>query len=40
LPPGADLFPTWTEALLIVSHDRLRLSEPEVLEPEPIFGQA
>ena len=37
--PGADLFPTWTAALLLVSHDRSRSSEPEVLEPEPIFGQ-
>ena len=37
--PGADLFPTWTAALLFVSHDRSRTSEPEVLEPEPIFGQ-
>ena len=36
--PGADLFPTWTAALLFVSHDRSRSSE-EVLEPEPIFGQ-
>ena len=37
--PGADLFPTWTAALLFVSHDRSRSSEPEVLEPEPIFTQ-
>ena len=37
--PGADLFPTWTAALLFVSHDRSRSSQPEVLEPEPIFGQ-
>ena len=37
--PGADLFPTWTAALLFVSHDRSRSSEPEGLEPEPIFGQ-
>ena len=37
--PGADLFPSWTAALLFVSHDRSRSSEPEVLEPEPIFGQ-
>ena len=37
--PGADLFPTWTAALLFVSHDRSRSSEPEVLEPEPVFGQ-
>jgi hypothetical protein len=34
--PGADLFPTWTAALLFVSHDRSRSSEPEVFEPEPI----
>ena len=27
--PGADLFPTWTAALLFVSHDRSRSSEPE-----------
>jgi hypothetical protein len=37
--PGADLFPTWTAALLFVSHDRSRSGEPEVLEPEPVFGQ-
>ena len=37
--PGADLFPRWTAALLFVSHDGSRSSEPEVLEPEPVFGQ-
>ena len=37
--PGADLFPTWTAALLFVSHERSGSSEPGVLEPEPIFGQ-
>ena len=28
--PGADLFPTWTAALLFVSHDRSRSGAPEV----------
>ena len=37
--PSVDLFPTWTAALLLVSHDRSRSSEPQVLEPEPIFGR-
>lgn len=37
--PGADLFPTWTAAMLFVSRDRLKSHEPQILEPEPIIGQ-
>jgi hypothetical protein len=33
--PGADLFPTWSAALLFVTRDRLKSSEPVVLPPEP-----
>jgi hypothetical protein len=32
--PGADLFPTWSAALLFVTRDRMKSSEPEVITAE------
>jgi len=32
--PGADLFPTWSAALLFVTRDRIQGTEPVVLPPE------
>jgi hypothetical protein len=37
LVPGLDLFPTWTAALLFVTHERVQSSEPEILPPDPNF---
>ena len=37
LMPGLDLFPTWTAAMLYVTHDRIRSAEPEILPPDPNF---
>ena len=35
LVPGLDLFPTWTAAMLFVTHERLSSGEPEILPPGP-----
>jgi hypothetical protein len=35
LVPGLDLFPTWTAAMLYVTHQRVRSGEPEILPPGP-----
>lgn len=35
LLPGFDLFPTWTAAVLYVTHQRLSSGEPEILPPGP-----
>ena len=35
LVPGLDLFPTWTAAMLFVTHERLSAGEPEILPPGP-----
>jgi len=35
LIPGLDLFPTWTAAVLFVTHQRLASGEPEILPPGP-----
>ncbi len=35
LLPGFDLFPTWTAAVLFVTHQRLSAREPEILPPGP-----
>jgi hypothetical protein len=35
LVPGLDLFPTWTAAMLFVTHERLSPGEPEILPPGP-----
>lgn len=35
LLPGFDLFPTWTAAVLFVTHQRLSAGEPEILPPGP-----
>src|SRR5215831_18585710 len=35
LVPGLDLFPTWTAAVLYVTHERARSGEPEILPPGP-----
>jgi len=35
LLPGFDLFPTWTAAMLFVTHQRLNSDEPEILPPGP-----
>lgn len=32
--PGADLFPTWSAALLFVTRDRMKSDEPVILPPE------
>jgi hypothetical protein len=35
LVPGLDLFPTWTAAVLFVTHQRVTSGEPEILPPGP-----
>jgi len=35
LLPGFDLFPTWTAAMLFVTHQRVSAGEPEILPPGP-----
>jgi hypothetical protein len=35
LVPGLDLFPTWTAAMLFVTHQRLSAGQPEILPPGP-----
>jgi len=35
LVPGLDLFPTWTAAVLYVTHQRVHAGEPEILPPGP-----
>jgi hypothetical protein len=35
LVPGLDLFPTWTAAVLYVTHQRVHSGEPEILPPGP-----
>ena len=35
LVPGFDLFPTWTAAVLYVTHQRAHSGEPEILPPGP-----
>jgi hypothetical protein len=35
LIPGFDLFPTWTAAMLFVTHQRISSGEPEILPPGP-----
>lgn len=35
LVPGFDLFPTWTAAVLFVTHQRVTSGEPEILPPGP-----
>ena len=35
LVPGLDLFPTWTAAMLFVTHERLSSGGPEILPPGP-----
>jgi hypothetical protein len=35
LLPGFDLFPTWTAAVLYVTHERVKSGEPEILPPGP-----
>ena len=35
LVPGFDLFPTWTAAVLYVTHQRVHSGEPEILPPGP-----
>ena len=35
LLPGFDLFPTWTAAMLFVTHQRVHAEEPEILPPGP-----
>jgi len=35
LVPGFDLFPTWTAAVLYVTHQRVNSTEPEILPPGP-----
>ena len=35
LLPGFDLFPTWTAAMLFVTHQRISSAEPEILPPGP-----
>jgi hypothetical protein len=32
--PGADLFPTWSAALLFVTRDRMKSAEPAVLQAD------
>jgi len=33
--PGFDLFPTWTAAVLYVTHQQMNPAEPEILPPAP-----
>ena len=33
--PGFDLFPTWTAAVLFVTHQQFSSGEPEILPPGP-----
>lgn len=33
--PGLDLFPSWTAAMLFVTHERLSAGQPEILPPGP-----
>jgi hypothetical protein len=35
LVPGFDLFPSWTAAVLFVTHQMVSASEPEILPPGP-----
>lgn len=35
LLPGFDLFPSWTAAVLFVTHQRISAGEPEILPPGP-----
>jgi hypothetical protein len=35
LLPGFDLFPTWTAAVLFVTHQQFSSAEPEILPPGP-----
>lgn len=35
LVPGFDLFPTWTAAMLFVTHQQVTAGEPEILPPGP-----
>jgi hypothetical protein len=36
LLPGFDLFPTWTAAMLYVTHRQVRSGEPEIIPPGPL----